>query len=117
LKPKLVLIAIAALLAAEAAAVGSPGASEALASRGRLPAGAAGAELGTRQITGDLGRVFIGARRHLVKLSRLGSVRTQDGPACDSEMAARLGSPRFTIIGASDRAGDLYCASQPSARR
>lgn len=113
LKAKMVLIAMAALLTAEAAAVGSSAAGEALAAGGRLPAGVAGAELGRRQMTHDLDRVFIAARGHLVKLSRLGSVLAQDGPACDSEMAPRLGSPRFTIIGAADRAGDLYCASQP----
>ena len=110
---KLILIATAALVAAEAAAAGSTGADAAIAAGGRLPAGAAGAERGIRQITRNLDRVFVAARRQLVRLSRLGSVRAQDGSACNSEMAAQLRSPRFTIIGASDRAGDLYCASQP----
>jgi hypothetical protein len=71
------------------------------------------AELGTRQMTRDLHRVFAAARRNLIELSRLGSVRTQDGPACGGEMAARLNPTRFSIIGATNRAGDIYCASQP----
>ena len=112
LKAKVIIIVIAAVLAPGASSVGSGGAARALASPGRLPGGAAGADLGRRQMTRDLHRVFAAARSHLVKLSRLGSVRTQNGPACDSDMAARLSS-RFTIIGATNRAGDIYCASEP----
>jgi hypothetical protein len=114
LKSKLIAIAIAALLAAGSAAVASAGPGKAEANRGERLAGAVGAELGIRQMTGDLHRVFAAARKHLVKLSRLGSVRAQDGPACSGEMAARSGAPRFTIIGATNRAGDVYCASQPA---
>lgn len=113
LKSRLIPIVLSGLLVAEAAALGPGAGGEAQASRGRLPGGAAGAALGTRQITRDLDRVFVSARRHLVKLSRLGSVRTQNGPVCDGEMAARFDPTRFSIIGATNRAGDIYCASQP----
>lgn len=112
MKWRLIPIAISVLLAAEAAAVGPGGAAEASASRGRLPGGPAAAELGTRHMTRELHRVFAAARRHLITLSRLDSVRTQAGPACDGEMAARLNPTRFSIIGAANRAGDIYCASQ-----
>ena len=114
LKPKLivVVIVIAALLATESAGLGWDS-DAALAARGHLPEGPAGAQLGVERMTGYLERVFRAARGHSIKLSRLPSVRAQDAGACNADVAARLDSPRFTINGAANRAGSLYCASQP----
>ena len=110
MRPKLILIAMAALLAAGVQPFGADAAGK---HRGVEPlAGAAGAELGVQRLTRDLGHVFSSARGRLVKLSRLGSVRAQDGPACDGQMAARA-NPRFTAIGAANRAGSIYCAWPP----
>lgn len=112
LKPKLIVIAIAAVLATEVAGLDWEG-TEALAARGHLPKGRAGAQLGVGQMTGYLERVFRAARGHSIKLSRLPSVRAQGAAACNADVAARLDSPRFTINGAADSAGTLFCASQP----
>ena len=112
MRPKLILIAIAALLAAGV----QPASAAAAGPRGAIPeqplAGAAGAELGVQRLTRDLGHVFSSARGRLVKLSRLGSVRAQDVPACNGEMAAGS-NPRFTAVGAANRAGDIYCSWPP----
>lgn len=113
LNPKLIAIVIAALLATEAAGLGWRDSGAALAARGPLPKGPAGAQLGVGRMTGYLEGVFRAARGHSIQLSRLPSVRAQDAAACNADVAARLGSPRFTINGAADRAGSLYCASQP----
>jgi hypothetical protein len=106
-RSRLIPIAVATLLAAGVQPLSADAA-------GKRPAlrGGAGAELGVQRVTRDLSHVFASARAHLVKLSRLGSVRAQDAPTCNGEMAARLG-PRFTAIGATNRAGDIYCASPP----
>ncbi|HEU4980721.1 MAG TPA: cache domain-containing protein [Solirubrobacterales bacterium] len=113
MRSKLIPVAIAALLATGPVVGVSAGPAKAQANRAERLTGAAGAELGARRVTRDLHRVFAAARKDLVKLSRLDSVRAQDGPACSSEIAARLGAPRFTVSGATNRAGDVYCASQP----
>jgi hypothetical protein len=113
LRSKLTAIAIAALLATEAAGVAPEDPHAALAARGHLPIGWAGAELGIARTTGYLERVFRAARVHSSKLSRLPSVRSQDVAACNADVSDRLDSPRFTINGAADRAGSLFCASQP----
>jgi hypothetical protein len=101
---------VAVLLVAAIAFSSSTG--DALASRARLPAGPAGAELGRRQMTRDLHRVFAGARSHLITLSRLVSVRAQNWPECDAEMVART-DHRFTVIGAANLTGQIDCTSKP----
>lgn len=109
MRSKPILIAITALLAAGVQPVSADAAGKRTGMPEQPLAGAAGAELGVQRLTRDLGRVFSSARARLVKLSRLESVRAQDGPTCDGQMAARS-NPRFTAIGATNRAGDIYCA-------
>lgn len=113
MQPKLIAIGIAGLIALECAGLGGPGSDSALAAGGRLPRGSAGAELGVQRMTRYLDRVFRATRGHSIKLARLLSVRSQDAAACNADVAARLDYPRFTINGAADRSGNLYCASQP----
>jgi hypothetical protein len=67
----------------------------------------------TRHIRADLKGILVRARAQLIELARLPSVRAGNSSACNTDMASRAGSPRYTALGAADLAGNLYCLSTP----
>jgi hypothetical protein len=67
----------------------------------------------TRHLRADLKGILVQARAQLAQLARLPSVQAGNASACNSDMAARAGDPRYTALGAADLSGNLYCLSIP----
>lgn len=105
-----ILTTLALTAVAVAAGLSTPGPS---ASADESGGAGSRAERLTEHLTTNLNRAFVQARQDLLELSRLPGVRALDPVGCGNEMAARGGSPRYTIIGAANLAGDIYCASPP----
>lgn len=106
------MIVVAAFLVAFVQAIPADAVGRRARSPEHPPRGFAAAKLDLQRVTRDLDRVFHSAREQLAGFARIPSVRAQDAPICDGEMAARSRA-RFTAIGAANRAGDIYCASPP----
>ena len=66
-----------------------------------------------RDLRKDLKGILVHARSQLIQLAALPSVQAQNASACNSDMAARAGDPRYTALGATDISGNLYCLSIP----
>jgi hypothetical protein len=89
--------------------------SAASATGSQSPGGKASAiERVARHLRRDLNGILAQARTQLEQLSGLPSVQAGDKGACNRDMAARAGSPRYTALGAADLAGDIYCLSLPN---
>src|SRR5215211_6594651 len=88
--------------------------SAANAESSKSPGGKASAiERVARHLRRDLNGILAQARTQLVQLSRLPSVQAGDEGACNRDMKARVGSPRYTALGAADLDGDIYCHTLP----
>jgi hypothetical protein len=103
------LVALAAVLATGLIWLVSAPASPAAAKGGRV----AKVERLERHLRNDLKGILAQARAQLIQLAQLPSVQSGDSSACNADMKARGGDPRYASIGAADISGNLYCLSIP----